>query len=54
MAQVLNKAQDQAINANLLAAGGHAIVGETTTHKALATKLLSDEVTRGGVPGGGL
>ena len=47
MAQVLNNAKDQAMKANLPAAAVQAIVGAMTTHNVLATKLLSDEATRG-------
>ncbi len=47
MAQVQNNAKDQAMRANLPAAAVQAIVGAMNTHKDLATKLLSDEATRG-------
>lgn len=47
MAQVQNNANDQAMKANLPAAAVQAIVGAMTTHNELATKLLSDETTRG-------
>jgi type I restriction enzyme, R subunit len=47
MAQVQNNAKEQAMKANLPAAAVQAIVGAMDTHKALATKLLSDETTRG-------
>lgn len=47
MAQVMNNPKAQAMKANLPGATVQAIVGAMTTHNALATKLLSDETTRG-------
>ena len=46
MAQVQNNSRDQAMKANLPAATVAAIVAAMNTHQSLATKLLSDEVTR--------
>lgn len=46
MAQVQNNSRDQAMKANLPAAAITAIVGAMNTHQSMATKLLSDEVTR--------
>lgn len=46
MAQVQNNSRDQAMKANLPAAAIAAIVGAMNTHQSMATKLLSDEVTR--------
>lgn len=46
MAQVQNNSRDQAMKANLPAAAVAAIVGAMNTHQSMATKLLSDEVTR--------
>jgi type I restriction enzyme R subunit len=46
MAQVHNNSRDQAMKANLPAATVAAIVAAMNTHQSLATKLLSDEVTR--------
>ncbi|MDD4913428.1 MAG: DEAD/DEAH box helicase family protein [Methylococcales bacterium] len=46
MAQVQNNSRDQAMKANLPAATVAAIVEAMNTHQSLATKLLSDEVTR--------
>jgi type I restriction enzyme R subunit len=46
MAQVMNNPKTEALKANLPAAMVQAIVGAMETHKALATKLLSDEATR--------
>lgn len=48
MAQVEHNPKDQAMKANLPAAAVQAIVEAMNTHKALATKLLSDEGRRGG------
>lgn len=47
MAQVKNNTRDQAMKANLPGATVDAIVSAMTTHHTLATRLLSDEVTRG-------
>jgi type I restriction enzyme R subunit len=47
MAQVQNNDKAQAMKANLPAAAVQAIVEAMNTHSTLATKLLSDEVTRG-------
>jgi type I restriction enzyme R subunit len=47
MAQVQNNDKEQAMKANLPAAAVQAIYGAMETHKALATKLLSDGATRG-------
>jgi type I restriction enzyme, R subunit len=46
MAQVHNNTKDQAMRANLPAAAVTAIVGAMNTHQSMATRLLSDEVTR--------
>lgn len=46
MAQVQNNSRDQAMKANLPAAAVAAIVEAMNTHQSMATKLLSDEVTR--------
>lgn len=46
MAQVQNNSRDQAMKANLPAAAVAAIVEAMSTHQSMATKLLSDEVTR--------
>lgn len=46
MAQVQNNSRDQAMKANLPAATVATIVAAMNTHQSLATKLLSDEVTR--------
>jgi type I restriction enzyme R subunit len=46
MAQVQNNSREQAMKANLPQAAVQAIVGAMTTHQTMATKLLSDEVTR--------
>lgn len=46
MAQVQNNTRDQAMKANLPAAAVAAIVEAMSTHQSMATKLLSDEVTR--------
>ena len=47
MAQVQNNDKLQAMKANLPAAAVEAIVSAMNTHKELATRLLSDEATRG-------
>ena len=47
MAQVQNNDKLQAMKANLPAAAVEAIVLAMNTHKELATRLLSDEATRG-------
>ena len=47
MAQVQNNPKAQAMKANLPGAAVAAIVSAMQTHKDLATKLLSDEATRG-------
>jgi type I restriction enzyme, R subunit len=47
MAQVENNPKDQAMKANFPTAAVQAIDAARKTHHALATKLLSDEVTRG-------
>jgi type I restriction enzyme R subunit len=47
MAQVQNNPKDQAMKANLPGAAVQAIVGAMETHKTLATRLLSDEGSRG-------
>jgi hypothetical protein len=47
MAQVQNNPKDQAMKANLPGAAVQAIVGAMETHKTLATRLLSDQGSRG-------
>ena len=47
MAQVENNTKDQAMKANLPQAAIQIIVGAMQSHQSLATKLLSDETTRG-------
>lgn len=47
MAQVRNNDREQAMKANLPAAAVTAIVGAMQTHQSLATRLLSDDLTRG-------
>lgn len=47
MAQVENNPKEQALKANLPQAAVQIIVGAMQSHQAMATKLLSDEVTRG-------
>lgn len=46
MAQVRNNPRDQAMKANLPEAAIRAIFGAMETHKQMAEKLLSDEITR--------
>ena len=46
MAQVQNNSREQAMKANLPAAAISAIVGAMQTHQGMATRLLSDELTR--------
>lgn len=46
MAQVQNNSREQAMKANLPQAAIQAIVGAMTTHNEMATKLLSDDITR--------
>ncbi len=47
MAQVENNPKEQALKANLPQAAVQIIVGAMQSHQAMATKLLSDEATRG-------
>lgn len=47
MAQVQNNTKEQAMKANLPQAAVQIIVGAMQSHQAMATKLLSDESTRG-------
>lgn len=47
MAQVQNNSREQAMKANLPGAAVNAIVGAMQTHQSLATRLLSDDLTRG-------
>ena len=47
MAQVQNNSREQTMKANLPAAAVTAIVGAMQSHQTLATRLLSDDLTRG-------
>lgn len=47
MAQVQNNSREQAMKANLPGAAVTAIVGAMQSHQNLATRLLSDDLTRG-------
>jgi type I restriction enzyme R subunit len=47
MAQVEHNSKEQAMKANLPQAAVQIIVGAMQSHQAMATKLLSDESTRG-------
>ena len=46
MAQVQNNSREQAMKANLPTAAISAIVGAMQTHQSMATRLLSDDLTR--------
>jgi len=47
MDQIQNNPRDQAMRAGLPSATVNAIVGAMQTHQTLATRLLSDETSRG-------
>ncbi|WP_339461145.1 hypothetical protein [Pseudomonas sp. EA_105y_Pfl2_R69] len=47
MAQVQNNTMEQAMKADLPARAIQAIAGAMSSHTSMATKLLSDESTRG-------